>query len=146
MMWSVNTCRMSQNAKLGFWSYFTAKSELFPELFKFCLYEIHIQSCSNSKNYYDIYSTTTLDYWKNIMIVLGSHICPIRTTRLLCVSLQWSWLNSKQQWHWIIGTFIMIVLQPQHVFSQVYYNSFLKKWLWWQKFSSVFFNPVLVLQ
>ena len=35
---------MSQNAKLSFWSHFKAKSELFPELFKFCPYDIHIQS------------------------------------------------------------------------------------------------------
>ena len=32
---SVKTRRMSQNAKLSFWSHFKAKSELFPELFKF---------------------------------------------------------------------------------------------------------------
>ena len=29
---------------LGFWSQFIATSELFPELFKFCLNDIHIQS------------------------------------------------------------------------------------------------------
>ena len=44
VMRSVKTRRMSQNAKLSFWSHFKAKSELFPELFKFCLYDIHIQS------------------------------------------------------------------------------------------------------
>ena len=35
---------MSQNAKLSFWSQSKAKSELFPELFKFCLHDIYIQS------------------------------------------------------------------------------------------------------
>ena len=35
VMWSVKTRRMSQNAKLSFWSQFIATSELFPELFKF---------------------------------------------------------------------------------------------------------------
>ena len=44
VMRSVKTRRTSQNAKLSFWSYFKAKSELFSELFKCCLYGIHIQS------------------------------------------------------------------------------------------------------
>ena len=44
MMRSVKTRRMTQNAKLTFWSHFKAKKELFLELIKFCLYEIHIQS------------------------------------------------------------------------------------------------------
>ena len=44
VMRSVKTCRMSQNAKLSFWSHFKANIELFPELFKFFLYDIHIQS------------------------------------------------------------------------------------------------------
>ena len=44
VMKSVKTHRMSQNAKLGFWSHFKGKSEPFPELFKFGLYDIHIQS------------------------------------------------------------------------------------------------------
>ena len=35
VMRSVKTRRMSQNAKLSFWSHFKAASELFPELFKF---------------------------------------------------------------------------------------------------------------
>ena len=35
---------MSQNAKLSFWSHFKAKSELFQELLKFCLYDINIQN------------------------------------------------------------------------------------------------------
>ena len=52
---------------------------------------------------------------KIIMIVWG-HTCPIWTTRLLCVLLQWSWLNSKQPQRWITGTFIMIVLWS-HMFS-----------------------------
>ena len=43
-MQSVKTRRMSQNVKLSFWSHFKATSELFPELFKFCLNDIHIQS------------------------------------------------------------------------------------------------------
>ena len=30
--------------KIDFWSHFKATSELFPELFKFCLNDIHIQS------------------------------------------------------------------------------------------------------
>ena len=34
----------------------------------------HSIYCSNSKSYYEIFSTTTLDYWKIIMIVLGSHM------------------------------------------------------------------------
>ena len=34
----------SQNAKLSFWSHFKAESELFLELFKFCLFDTHIQS------------------------------------------------------------------------------------------------------
>ena len=37
---------MTQNAKLSFWSHFKALSELFPQLIKFCLYDIHIQSCN----------------------------------------------------------------------------------------------------
>ena len=40
----VKTCWMSQNAKFNLWSHFKPKSELFPELFKFCLFDIHIQS------------------------------------------------------------------------------------------------------
>ena len=35
---------MLQNAELSFWSHFKAKSGLFPELFEFRLYDIHIQS------------------------------------------------------------------------------------------------------
>ena len=42
VMRSVKTCRMSQNANLI--AQFIATSELFPELFKFCLNDIHIQS------------------------------------------------------------------------------------------------------
>ena len=41
-MRSVKTRRMSQNAQFSFWSHFKAKSELFPELFKFGLYDIYI--------------------------------------------------------------------------------------------------------
>ena len=44
VMQSVKTPQMSQNAKLSFWSHFKATSKLFPELFKFCLSDIHIQS------------------------------------------------------------------------------------------------------
>ena len=44
VMQSVKTHGMLQNAKLSFWSHFKAKSELFPGLYKFCLYDIHIQS------------------------------------------------------------------------------------------------------
>ena len=44
VMRSVKTSRMLQNAKFIFWSHFKAKSELFPELLKLCLYDIHIQS------------------------------------------------------------------------------------------------------
>ena len=40
----VKTRWMSQNAKLSFWSHLKTKSKLFPELFKFSLYDIHIQS------------------------------------------------------------------------------------------------------
>ena len=40
---SVKTCWMSHNAKFSFWSHFKAESELFPELFKFGLYDIHIE-------------------------------------------------------------------------------------------------------
>ena len=43
-MQSVKTRWMSQNAKLSFWSHFKASSELFPELFKLYLNDIHIQS------------------------------------------------------------------------------------------------------
>ena len=42
VMPSVKTPWMSQNAKLCFWSHFKTKSEFYPELFKFCLYDIHI--------------------------------------------------------------------------------------------------------
>ena len=41
-MQCVKTRRMSQNAKLSFWFQFKAKNELFPELFKFCLFDFHI--------------------------------------------------------------------------------------------------------
>ena len=41
-MRSVKTRLMLQNLKLSFWYHFKAKSELFPELFKFYLYDIHI--------------------------------------------------------------------------------------------------------
>ena len=44
VMQSVKTRRMLQNAKLSFWSHFKPTSELFPELFKFCLNDIHIKS------------------------------------------------------------------------------------------------------
>ena len=43
-MQSVKTRQMSQNAKMSFWSHIKAKSKLCPELFRFCLYDIHIQS------------------------------------------------------------------------------------------------------
>ena len=44
VMRSVKTRRMSQNAKLCFRSHFKAEIELFPERFKFCVSDIHIQS------------------------------------------------------------------------------------------------------
>ena len=40
----VKSRRMLQNTKLSFWSQFIATSDLFPELFKFCLNDIHIQN------------------------------------------------------------------------------------------------------
>ena len=35
---------MSQDAKIEFWANFKAKRKPFPELFKICLYDIHIKS------------------------------------------------------------------------------------------------------
>ena len=75
----------------------------------------HSYYCSNSKSYRRFCQLRPWITERIIMIFLG-HTCPIWTMRLLCVPLQWSWLNSKQRRHWIIGTFIVTVLQS-HMFS-----------------------------
>ena len=61
-----------------------------------------------------ISSTTTLDYWHNYYDSFGVTHAQYELWGY-CVPLRWSWLNSKQQRHWIIEAFIMIVLQS-HVF------------------------------
>ena len=75
---------------------------------------------------------------KIIMIVLGSHM-PNMNYEVYCgsasIELTTTALNYQNIYHDSSAV--------THVFSHVYYSSFLKKWLRWRKLSSLFFNPLL---
>ena len=97
----------------------------------------HSNYCSNSKSYYKIFSTTTLDYWKNYHDSFGviRAQCELRSYCVFRFVGADSIVNNNDIEHQNIYHDSFAVT---HVFSQVYYNGFLKKWLQRWKFSSLF--------
>ena len=86
----------------------------------------HSIYCSNSKSYYEIFSTTTLDYWKNYHDSFGVTHAQYELRGLLW--FRFGGADSIEN-NDDIGyrNIYHDSFAVTHVFSQVYYSSFLKK-------------------
>ena len=90
-----------------------------------------VQIISNSKSYYEIFSTTNLDYWKNYHDSFEVTYAKYELRGLLWFRFGGadSIVNNNDielLEHLSVGTFI-VLQYVTHVFSQVYYSSFLTK-------------------
>ena len=75
----------------------------------------HSNYCGNFKSYHEIFSTMTLDHWKNYHDSFGVTHAQYELQEDFVFCFDGADSIVKKHRHWIIGTFIMIVLQS-HVF------------------------------